>query len=117
MKRVMDMRGLALVSLLAVAGAGAAGCSESKGAHRVEHQQESMGLGVGDFQDASTQLTNKMLSVPRMQEELKEITATLRQNGEARRPLIKITRIKDNTGLIPPINMAEYLVEPMEEVF
>ncbi len=90
---------------------------DAQDTRRVERAKESAGLGLHDFQEASRQLTNKLLTAPRFQDELREITDTLRQSGEARRPLIKISRIRDDTGLVPPINMADYLVEPMEEVF
>lgn len=68
-------------------------------------------LDIQNFNRAVTELTNKMLTQPRVGEEMARIS----QQSGGKRPYVKISRIKNDTGL--KINMLDYLVTPMEEVF
>src|SRR5438105_2514060 len=95
----------ALTGAALVAGAGAGGCSSGTSPHEVDpgKVRTSMGLDIRDFNTAATDLTNEMLSAPRLRDEVAQITAGLQSSGQARRPLIKITQIRNDTTL--KINM------------
>src|SRR4051812_29639316 len=99
----------AVPTLLAALSLGAvAGCSDNGGkTRRVDSDDPnkrltSRDLDIQDFKETATKLTNQMLSAPRLQREL--------ASGDPRQPLplIKISRIKNDTGL--KINMIDYLV-------
>jgi hypothetical protein len=66
-------------------------------------------LDPQDFQAAATDITNKMLASKGVQDQL---TAIQRKTG--RKPLIKISRIKNETT--KKINMVDWLADPIEEV-
>lgn len=65
-------------------------------------------LDPQDFSEAATVLSQQMLSSPRVARELTSF------DSKAGQPLIKISRIKNDTGL--KINMVDYLVTPIEQV-
>jgi len=102
---------------LAVAGAAAlflGGCNGDAGARRIDEREAITTVGQIDIQDfnyAARELTNKMLVSQQFQEELRRIKEA-RPRGPA--PLIKISRIKNDTTL--KVNMRGFLVDPMEEV-
>ncbi|HVT88562.1 MAG TPA: hypothetical protein VHD56_06905 [Tepidisphaeraceae bacterium] len=90
-----------------------AGCESEPQVRQVSEESSlvSTGLDIQDFQAAATQLTNQMLAAPRVQEQL----ATIMQANGGKRPYVKISRIRNDTTL--KINMVDYFVEPIGEVF
>jgi PBP1b-binding outer membrane lipoprotein LpoB len=71
----------------------------------------SKGIDAQDFTGAAQETTNLMLSAPRVQDKLKSIQAKLPSD---QRPLIYISRIKNDSGL--KVNMVDYFVTPIESV-
>jgi hypothetical protein len=71
----------------------------------------SMGIDIKDFNNAAKVLATEMITAPRLQKSLQQASA--RQGG--RNPLVVCTRIRNDSGL--KINMYDYLVGPIEEVF
>ncbi|HEY1686586.1 MAG TPA: hypothetical protein VGG19_17615 [Tepidisphaeraceae bacterium] len=70
----------------------------------------TMDLDIQNFNNAAKNLTNQMLLAPRVQTALNDI-----QQRTGKLPLIKISRIKNDTDL--KVNLVTYLVEPIQEVF
>ncbi len=108
MQRLIRLVGISAAS---IAFAGLSGCA-SNDVHKVDvgHVHESSGITISDFNEAAVTITNKMLAAPRVQGQVKAISAGL---GQGMRPLIKISRIRNDSGL--QINLVDYLVDPIEE--
>jgi hypothetical protein len=71
----------------------------------------SMGIDIIDFNNAAKLMAEEMLQSPRLRQSLEQ--ASRRQGG--RNPLVVCTRIRNDSGL--KINMYDYLVGPIREVF
>jgi PBP1b-binding outer membrane lipoprotein LpoB len=91
--------------------AGLMGCASSPREVQEEQSITTMDLDIQNFNNAAKDLTNQMLLAPRVQQAL----ATAQQENNGKLPLIKISRITNDTDL--KINMVTYLVTPIEEVF
>ena len=104
----MRIRSITILSAAALAVA-VMGC-KSSAPREVQEEQSitSMGIDIQNFNNAAKSLTNQMLLAPRVQE-------ALAASPQGHRPLIKISRIRNDTGL--KVNMVDYLVSPIEEVF
>jgi hypothetical protein len=102
----------AMTTTLLVGGAGVGGCG---GSERVEVGKPSISskdLDVQDFSAAAEQATQQMLAAPRVKQELERVARTL---PPGQLPLIKISRIKDDSG-IRGVNMVDYFASPIESV-
>jgi PBP1b-binding outer membrane lipoprotein LpoB len=110
-KNASVFRAALAVSSLLVGVVLLGGC-ESKPTWKETDERQSIttgGLDIQNFNNAAERLTQKMLTAPRVSKELASIEAETRTL-----PLIKITRIKNDTGI--KINLIDYLVTPIEEV-
>lgn len=90
---------------------GVGGCA-STAPRQVDESQSitTMDLDIQNFNNAAKDLTNQMLLAPRVQQAL-----AAAQQQDNKLPLVKISRIRNDTGL--KVNMVDYLVTPIEEVF
>jgi hypothetical protein len=115
MKRTFQLGSAAAACAASIAFLGIAGCASNGEVHAVDvgHVHESKDITIADFNAPAVKITNKMLAAPRMQAEIQSLSDALAKSGEGKRPLIKISRIKNDSGL--NINLVDYLVDPMEE--
>jgi PBP1b-binding outer membrane lipoprotein LpoB len=88
-----------------------AGCASDPRQVGEEHSITTMDIDIQNFNNAAKDITNQMLLAPRVQQAL----AADAQQNNGKLPLIKISRIRNDTGL--KVNMVTYLVTPIEEVF
>lgn len=89
-----------------------AGCSENR-TERVDtddpHKRlTSKGIDPQDFKEVAAQIAQAMLNAPRLQGEF-------RAERDGKLPLLKISRIRNDTDL--KINMVDWLVDPIEQEF
>jgi PBP1b-binding outer membrane lipoprotein LpoB len=105
------IRSTALAASLALA-AGVIGCGESTPKEVTEENSlVTMDIDMQNFQKAATDVTQQMITAPRVQQELARIAA---EKG-GKNPYIVITRIVNNSG--QKVNMYDFLVAPIEQVF
>jgi PBP1b-binding outer membrane lipoprotein LpoB len=88
-----------------------AGCASEPRQVGEENSITTMDIDIQNFNNAAKDITNQMLLAPRVQQAL--AVATQQSNGKL--PLIKISRIRNDTGL--KVNMVTYLVTPIQQVF
>lgn len=103
-------KSIVMISALSLA-IGFAGCESHP--REVEENQSitTMNLDIQNFNNAAKDLTNQMLVAKRVQDTL----AAIQQQNNGKLPLIKISRIRNDTDL--KVNMVDYFVTPIEEVF
>ncbi len=101
-----------LMMIVALAGAGfvAIGCG---GGARVIEQDRSITtvdqIDIQDFNAAASSLTREMLNDPRFSATIERIKSS---KPDGRLPLVKISRVKNDTML--KVDMRGWLVDPME---
>ena len=88
-----------------------AGCASEPRQVGEESSITTMDIDIQNFNNAAKDITNQMLLAPRVQQAL---AAAVQQNN-GKLPLIKISRIRNDTDL--KVNMVTYLVTPIQEVF
>lgn len=108
MNKLTGWCSLGVIVAVFCAGCGSSGHTRVVDADDPSQRLTSKGLDPQDFSSAAAELTREMLAAPRLQHELAAIDP---KEGQ---PLIKISRIRNDTGL--KINMVDYLVTPIEEV-
>src|SRR3954468_813103 len=103
---------LAPVAVIAASLLAAAGCGEpTTKSTGVDRSIVSKKIDAQDFTAAAQETTQQMLSAPGVQQKLADIQRTL---PPGQKPLIKISRIKNDTG--QKVNLVDYFVTPIESV-
>jgi hypothetical protein len=101
----------ASAALVAATLVTAPGCEPTTKSTGVDRSIVSRKIDAQDFTAAAQETTQQMLSAPGVQQKLAEIQRTL---PPGQKPLIKISRIRNDTG--QKVNLVDYFVTPIESV-